>query len=297
MLTMIERIHLKILQLIEREGSLTAAAASLHLTQSALSHSIRKLETQSGVSIWAREGRHVRLTAAGQYLLDTASRLLPQFERADEVIAAFAAGEQGALRIGMECYPCYRWLLKVVEPFLAQWPGVDLDVVQQFQFGGMAALFNHDIDILVTPDPLSRRGVIFEPVFAYEQVLAVAGSHRFASQPWVRAADLSAETLLSYPVEVSRLDIYNSLLVPAGQAPAKRKIVESTDIMLQLVAAGRGVAALPKWLVDEYAATLPIVPVRLGETGIAKEINLGVRAPERDHQHIDAFLKLARAIA
>lgn len=297
MLTMIERIHLKILQLIEREGSLTAAAASLHLTQSALSHSIRKLETQSGVRIWAREGRHVRLTAAGQYLLDTANRLLPQFERADEVIAAFAAGEQGALRIGMECYPCYRWLLKVVEPFLAQWPGVDLDVVQQFQFGGMAALFNHDIDILVTPDPLSRRGVIFEPVFAYEQVLAVAGSHRFASQPWVRAADLSAETLLSYPVEVSRLDIYNSLLVPAGQAPAKRKIVESTDIMLQLVAAGRGVAALPKWLVDEYAATLPIVPVRLGETGIAKEINLGVRAPERDHQHIDAFLKLARAIA
>src|SRR5699024_1015144 len=134
---MIERSHLNILRQIERNGSLTAAAQSLHLSQSALSHSIKKLENQAGVRIWLREGRRIRLTAAGQYLLNAANRLLPQLERLDEAVSEFAAGEQGALRIGMECHPCYQWLLKVVRPFLAQWPGVDLDVLQQFQFGGM----------------------------------------------------------------------------------------------------------------------------------------------------------------
>lgn len=291
---MLERIHLRILRAIAREGSVTAAATSLHLSQSALSHSIRKLEYNSGARMWTREGRHVRLTPAGHYVLNAANRLLPQLERVDQVITEYAAGEKGSLRIGMECHPCYRWLLKVVRPFLLQWPGVDLDVLQQFQFGGMAALFNHDIDILVTPDPLTHSGVVFEPVFAYEQVLVVAHNHRLVAHTSIQAADLAREVLLSYPVDPGRLDIYTELLGPANQVPKQHKTVESTDIMLQLVAAGRGVAALPRWLVDEYAATLPIVPVRLGPAGIAKHINLGVRTPDRDQRHVEAFMALAR---
>ena len=294
---MLERIHLTILRQIEREGSLTAAAQSLHLTQSALTHSIRKLERRSGVRLWIREGRGVRLTAAGLSLLQAANRLLPQLERLDELLTEYAAGERGSLRIGMECHPCYQWLLKVVEPFLAQWPGVDIDVMQQFRFGGLAALFNHDIDILVTPDPLSRHGVVFEPVFDYEQVLVVGREHPLAARDRVWAADLRTETLLSYPVDPARLDIFTDILVPAGHAPRKHKTVESTDIMFQLVAAGRGVTALPDWLVDEYAQRLPIKAVRLGENGIAKQINLGVRTAERRHHHIEAFLALAQTVS
>lgn len=292
---MIERIHLNILRQIEREGSLTAAAKSLHLTQSALSHAIKKLETQSGVQIWTRDGRRVRLTNAGDYLLNAATRLLPQLERIDEVVAEYAAGEQGSLRIGMECHPCYQWLLKVVEPYLKQWPGVDIDVIQQFQFGGMSALFNHDIDILVTPDPLQKPGVVFHPVFDYEQVLAVARGHRLARKNQINASDLSNEVLFSYPVDAGRLDIFTHLLTPANISPRKHKTIESTDIMLQLVAAGRGVAALPKWLINEYADTLAIEPVRLGRKGIAKQINLGVRQNDRDNRHIAAFLQIAQS--
>lgn len=293
---MVERIHLNILRQIELKGSLTAAAESLHLSQSALSHSIKKLEKQAGVNLWLRDGRRIRLTAAGQYLLSAANRLLPQLERLDEKVSEFATGEQGRLRIGMECHPCYQWLLKVVNPFLTQWPGVDLDVLQKFQFGGMAALFNHEIDILVTPDPLARPGVTFEPVFDYEQVLVVARDHKLAHRDHVDATDLAREVLLSYPVDPIRLDVYSEILVPAGQVPKKHKNVESTDIMLQLVAAGRGVAALPRWLVDENAQTLAIAPVRLGKNGIAKQIFLGVRNPERKHRHIDAFLSLAQTV-
>ena len=73
---MLERIHLAIVQQVDKLGSLTAAASALNLTQSALSHSIKKLEQQLGTDIWLREGRSLRLTQAGQYLLQVANRVL-----------------------------------------------------------------------------------------------------------------------------------------------------------------------------------------------------------------------------
>ena len=292
---MLERIHLAVVQEFEKQGSLTAAAEALHVTQSALSHSMKKLERQLGADIWLREGRGLRLTQAGRYLLAVANRVLPQLNLAGERLRQFAAGERGSLRIGMECHPCYQWLLKVVSPYLAAWPDVDVDVKQKFQFGGIGALFGYEIDLLVTPDPLFKPGLKFEPVFDYEQVLAVAKDHALAAAAHVKPQQIAKEVLITYPVGIERLDIYNQFLLPAGVTPKRHKTIETTDIMLQMVASGRGVAALPRWLVREYAAKLDIVPVRLGARGIAKQIYLGAREADTGIDYLKAFIGLARA--
>lgn len=291
---MLERIHLVVVREIDRLGSQTAAADVLCLTQSALSHMIRKIEQQLGTPIWIREGRTLRMTQAGHYLLGLANRILPQFEHAEQRMQQYAEGQRGTLRIGMECHPCYQWLLKVVSPFLTSWPDVDVDVKQKFQFGGIGALFGHDIDILVTPDPLHKPGLRFEPVFDYEQVLVVNRAHRLAGQSHVTPKQLAEEVLITYPVEIERLDIYNQFLLPAGCMPKKRKIIETTDIMLQMVASGRGVAALPRWLVDEYAGKIGISPVKLGRNGIAKQIFLGLREQDASIDYLAAFMDTAR---
>ncbi len=291
---MLERIHLSIVQQVEQQGSLTAAAGVLNLTQSALSHSMKKLEQQLGTPIWLREGRSLRLTQAGQYLLAVANRVLPQLDLAEERLGQFAQGERGALRIGMECHPCYQWLLKIVSPYLAAWPDVDVDVKQKFQFGGIGALFGYEIDLLVTPDPLLKPGLRFVPVFDYEQVLVVAKDHRLAKAAFVEPQQLTPEVLISYPVPFERLDIYNQFLLPAGVSPRRHKAIETTDIMMQMVASGRGVAAMPRWLVEEYAAKMPVVPVRLGANGIPKQIYLGAREADIDVDYLRAFVELAR---
>jgi LysR family transcriptional regulator for metE and metH len=290
---MLERFHLMLVREVDRQGSLTAAAEVLCLTQSALSHSIKKIEQHLETPIWTREGRALRLTQAGRYLLQLANRVLPQLEHAEQVMAQYAVGQRGNLRIGMECHPCYQWLLKVVAPYLAAWPDVDVDVKQKFQFGGIGALLGHEIDLLVTPDPLHRPGLRYEPVFDYEQVLVVANGHRLAGQLHVAPDQLSDETLITYPVEIERLDIYNQFLLPAGCQPKRHKTIETTDIMLQMVASGRGVAALPRWLVDEYAPTLAISAVRLGPHGIAKQIFLGVREMDAEIGYLKGFVELA----
>ncbi len=291
---MLERIHLAIVQEVENQGSLTAAADVLCVTQSALSHSMKKLEQQLGTDIWLREGRSLRLTQAGQYLLAVAGRVLPQLDLAESQLRQFAQGERGTLRIGMECHPCYQWLLKIVWPYLATWPDVDVDVKQKFQFGGIGALFGYEIDLLVTPDPLYKPGLHFEPVFDYEQVLVVAKDHAFAQQAYVKPAQLSDETLITYPVSPERLDVYTQFLAPAGISPRRHKTIETTDIMLQMVASGRGVAALPRWLVLEYADKMDVVPVKLGRSGVAKQIHLGARKDDLDTDYLRAFVEFAR---
>lgn len=291
---MLQRVHLEIVSAVEEHGSLTAAADKLCLTQSALSHTVSKLERQLHTGIWHREGRSLRLTQAGEYLLAVANRVLPQLAHAEERMRQYAQGQRGTLRIGMECHPCYQWLLKIVSPYLAQWSDVDVDVKQKFQFGGIGALFGHEIDVLVTPDPLYRPGLRFEPVFDYEQVLVVGRDHRLGGAAHVLPPQLADEVLISYPVETERLDIYSQFLIPAGIIPKRHKVIETTDIMLQMIASGRGVGALPRWLVEEYAAKLPIVPVRLGRQGIAKQIFLGMREADIEIDYLRAFVELAR---
>ena len=291
---MLERSHLAVIREVERTGTLTAAAEVLCVTQSALSHAMKKLEDQLGTQIWLREGRTLRLTQAGEYLLAVANRMLPQLELAEQRVRQFAAGERGTLRIGMECHPCYQWLLKVVSPYLAAWPDVDVDVKQKFQFGGIGALFGYEIDLLVTPDPLFQPGLHFEPVFDYEQVLVVNRGHPLANAAYAKPQQLTSETLITYPVDIERLDIYTQFLMPAGISPRRHKCIETTDIMLQMVASGRGVAALPRWLVEEYAERLDVVPVQLGKKGVAKQIYLGARDSELHIDYLKAFIELAR---
>ena len=151
-----------------------------------------------------------------------------------------------------------------------------------------------DVFISRAPDPVLQPGLHFEPVFDYEQVLVVAQNHPLAQQAYARPRDLQGETLLSYPVSLERLDIYSQFLLPAGAAPAQHKTLETTDIMLQIVASGRGVAALPRWLVLEYAQRLPILPVRLGKAGIAKQIHLGWRQEDWGLDYLAAFVQAAR---
>ena len=293
---MIERTHLAIVLQVERLGTLTKAADYLCLTQSALSHAMKKLENQLGIKIWQKQGRRLQLTQAGTSILSLANRVLPQLEHTEQLMRQYAQGQRGTLRIGMECHPCYQWLLQVVSPYLAQWPNVDVDVKQKFQFGGMGALFSHDIDALVTPDPLFKKDVVYTPVFDYELVLVVNETHCLSHHDFVTPQMLSDEIFITYPVEVDRLDIFSKFMHPAQCSPRQHKTIETTDIILQMVASNRGISALPAWLVKQYSGHLPIKALRLGQKGINKQIFVGVRESDIDIEYISSFLNIAKSV-
>lgn len=278
---------------VHRLGSVTAAAERLNVTQSALSHMIRRVEERYGIALWVKHGRKLRYTQAGEYLLALSQRLLPQIELADRALVDFAAGQRGTLRIGMECHPCQGWIKWITPQYLMAWPDVDFDVRTAFRFDGVAALLDYEIDLLVTPDPVEAPELVFTPVIDYELVLVVNNAHPLAQRNWVTPQDLVTEELITVPVSVERLDIFTQFLIPAQCKPKRHRTVETTDLMLQLVAAGRGVSVLPDWLIVDEGADLPVRTVRLGKRGIHKSINLGIRRSEDTVEYIAGFLTIA----
>ena len=239
----------------------------------------------------------MQLTQAGQELLNLAHRILPQIEYNEAKLKQYAQGNIGSLKIGMECHPCYQWLLKITAPYIKKWSHVEIDVKQKFKFGGLGALFNYEIDILITPDPILKSDLHFESVFNYEQILVVGPAHPFRSLSYITPEQMASETLLTYPVEPSRLDIYSLFMTQKGIIPRHHKIIETTDIILQMVENNRGVTALPHWLVQENQDRFDIYPVRLGKDGIPKQLFIGSRKSDQTINYLNAFIQLAKQIS
>ena len=286
---MIERQHLLLVKTINDTGSVTKAATKLYLTQSAVSHAMKKLEMQLSVQLWRKAGRQVKLTAAGERLLQMANKLLPQFEKLERDLVAYAKGEEGSIKLGIECYPCFQWLLKFVGPYLKANPNIDIDINNDFKFGGIGALLNYEIDLLITPDPLYQSNLRYIPIFTYEQVLVVHKHHPFAQLAYLTPELMTDQTLYTYPVEPQRLDIFSKFLTPAGYGVKQHKTLENTEMILAMVKNERGVAALPDWLVNEELnedlLTLPV-----GSSGMVKQTYFAVRANEQLGPSLEAFV-------
>jgi LysR family transcriptional regulator for metE and metH len=254
---------------------------------------MKKLESSIGTRLWQKDGRGLRLTRSGRYLLEVSRKILPQFAQAEKMLEQYAQGKRGMLCIGMECHPCYRWFSTIVAKYLTQWMDVELDVKQEFQFDGIQALLDFEIDLLITPDPVKTKNLSFTPLFEYEHVLAVPQSHSLAQRDHILAEDLLDQVLITYPVPLERLDIFTRCLIPAQCRPQHHKTIETTDIILQMVASGRGITALPRWLVEDSQERFGLKAVPIGPGGIWKEISAGIRDQDSTTDYIQGFIALA----
>ncbi len=293
---MIELSHLRIIHALKQHGTLTEAANALCLSQSALSHQIRYLEKKLDLPLWRREGRNLRLSRAGEHLLRLAQQVLPLMARSEQTLKAYAEGQQGSLRIGVECYPCYQWLSRVMGHFLRQMPAVDLDIVNKFQFSGLEGLLNHHIDLLVTPDLIKKPGLVYEPLAEYELLLLTARDHPLAQKSWLSPAQLADETLLTFPVPLQRLDIMTQFLQPAGIQPAQHREIESLEIMLQLTVLNRGVCIAPEWIMTHNEQAQNLQRIRLGKAGLRQTLYLAHHQSDRSIAYLQQFIEIGKSI-
>jgi LysR family transcriptional regulator for metE and metH len=230
--------HLKTLHALREADSLVDAADRLHLTQSALSHQFKELEERMGMPLFVRKTKPVRFTSAGLRLLQLADSVLPQLRHAERDISRLAGGVAGRLHMAIECHSCFQWLMPTIDQFRDAWPEVELDLASGFAFAPLPALARGDLDLVVTSDPLELAGITYVPLFTYEAMLAVANQHPLAARPYVVPEDLVNETLITYPVERDRLDIFTRFLEPADIEPAQVRTSELTVMMMRDAALG-----------------------------------------------------------
>jgi LysR family transcriptional regulator for metE and metH len=292
----IEFRHLRTIRAIHEAGGLARAADQLNITQSALSHQVKGLEEQAGVELFVRRSKPLKLSAAGMKLLRLAERILPEIEALEEEFEGLQSGKSGRLHIAIECHACFEWLFPVLEEFRKAWPDVDVDIRPGLAFGALPALQREEVDLVVSSDPETLDGVEFAPLFDYEPVFVAASQHPLAAKPFVVAEDFRDETLITYPVERARLDVFSQLLTPAKVEPRAVRQVELTAVILLLVASNRGVAVLPDWVVREVRYSSDYVTRTLTEQGITRRLYAAIRTEDASKPYMAHLLRLARTI-
>jgi LysR family transcriptional regulator for metE and metH len=290
----IEFRHLRTIKAIHDCGGLARAADQLNITQSALSHQIKGLEDQAGVELFLRRSKPMKLSAAGLRLLRLAEQILPQVEAAQHEFSSLRDGRTGRMHIAIECHACFEWLFPVLESFRKSWGDVDVDIRPGLAFDALPALQKEEVDLVVSSDPEDLPGVEFVELFDYNPVFVAASSHPLAEKDFIEAEDFRGQTLITYPVERTRLDVFSQLLIPARVEPASIRQVELTAVILLLVASNRGISVLPDWVVREVKYNSDYVTRPLTKEGITRRLYAAVRTEDLEKPFVQELVKLAR---
>ncbi len=289
----IEFRHLRTVRAIHEAGGLARAAEQLNITQSALSHQIKGLEEQAGVELFVRRSKPMKLSAAGMRLLRLANQILPEVEALEAEFNGLRDGSSGRLHIAIECHACFEWLFPVLEKFRKLWPDVDVDIRPGLAFDAMPALQKEEVDLVVSSDPENLPGIEFSHLFDYAPVFVAASQHPLAQKSFVEAEDFRGETLITYPVERSRLDVFSQLLTPAKVEPAAVRQAELTAVILLLVASNRGVSVLPDWVVREVKYSSDYVTRPITEQGLTRQLFAATRSEDLEKPFMRDLIRLA----
>ncbi|GKY87163.1 LysR family transcriptional regulator [Sinisalibacter aestuarii] len=286
--------HLRTIRAIHEAGGLARAADMLHITQSALSHQVKALEDQVGMELFHRRSKPMKLSPAGLKLLRLAEHILPEVAAVEEEFRAMQSGRSGRLHIAIECHACFEWLFPVLDGLRTAWPDVDVDIRMRLAFDAIEALRREEVDFVISSDPVSLPGVVFKPLFDYEPMFVCPRGHRLAEKDFIEAEDFEGEVLLHYPVERAKLDVFTQLLTPARIEPRGMRGVELTEVILMLVAAGRGVTVLPDWVLRDYRGRPDYVVKRITAQGLSKRMYAAVREEDEARPYIAHMIRLAR---
>ena len=259
--------HLRLVWTVAEAGGLTKAAERLRLTPSALSHQLKALERIAGGALFRRDGRTMRLTAAGELLFEVAVRVLGLVASAEERLAKLNQGSAGIVRLSTHCYTGYHWLPAVIRAFHVDHPDAEVSIVAEATRRPLPALYAREIDVAITTDRPDDANVRVRPVLRDEVVLLVAPWHPLAKKPWVEPAEIAREHLLMYAERPENSVLCMEILRPAGLWPRKTTSIQLTEAIIEMVKSGLGVAALAEWAVHPHLRGGALVARRITRKG------------------------------
>ncbi len=272
-------------------GSITRAAAHLHVAQPALTRHVQRLEDELNVALFTRANRGVRLTEAGQKLLDGATRILRDIERTGDEIRAQDAHPSGKIILGITPTLCPVLVPELFARMRRDYPMIELKVMHAGMVRLEEFVIDGRVDIALLSE-LSRSRLIVSTRLAEEEMVLV-------TRPGARPAGIVGGD------ELSR----TPLILGDGLRAAMDALLAGLDIELQvdtelndhetirlMVAAGAGAAVLPLSSVSRECARGLVEAHRITGAGLFRTLALGVRASRNASLARDAAARTIRAM-
>jgi DNA-binding transcriptional LysR family regulator len=267
--------HLRYFEAVARHRHVTRAAQELHIAQPSLSKQIQGLEAELGVALFDRIGRRVELTAAGRLLLPYARRALREISDARAALRQWSSLEHGQVAIGATPTVGAHLLPSALAEFHQRHPALELSL-REMGAARLAALLDEgSIDLAVVSVGLPALASV--ELFSEELIIAVAADHRLAQRQAVRGDELAEEHFILFPEGYELRSRTFQLCRAAGFEPRVVLDGGETDTVVRLVAAGLGVALVPRLALEGATG---IVSLSLSDSELRRTLRL-VWHPER----------------
>jgi len=273
---------------------LAEAADQLHVTQSALSHQIKGIREQLGIDLFVKNVKPLKLSVEGLRFLRAAERILPEIDALKAEVGDLQSGKTGRLHIAIECHACYEWLFPVLSLFRDSFSNVDIDIRPGLSFRALAALAEGEVDVVISSDPENINDIEYHHLFNYSPTFIASYENPLSEKSYIEAIDFSGETLITYPVERSRLDVFSQFLLPAKVEPKLVRQVELTAVILLLVGANKGISVLPDWVLGSSNSSENIVSRPLTADGLDRKLYAATRITESQKAYMHKFLELCK---
>jgi LysR family transcriptional regulator, regulator for metE and metH len=263
--------HFRLVDAISKEGTLTKAANTLHLTQSALSHQLRELERELDVEIFNRQGKRLHLSEQGYRFLRSAEKILAEVRLLEEDINNYKNGKTGKLSISMQCYTAYHWLPGIIKYYKKRWPDINIQILSDATRRPLEYLMNGDLDIGIIRTQMVNTKIKYEPIFEDSLMAVVNSDHPLAKKDIVAISDFQGEELILPLYDPSYQDtpVIESLIQAQQVKPKTLHRIHYTDATIEMVSAGLGITVMADWIVAPYLKNRNLVARPLQHT-IAK---------------------------
>jgi LysR family nitrogen assimilation transcriptional regulator len=272
-------------------GSITRAAAHLHVAQPALTRHVQRLEDELNVALFTRANRGVRLTEAGQKLLDSATRILRDIERTGDEIRAQDAHPSGKIVLGITPTLCPVLVPQLFARMRREYPMIDLKVMHAGMVRLEEFVIDGRVDIALLSE-LSRSRLVVSTRLAEEEMVMVTRPHARPPGP------VSTEELRRTPLIIGDglRAAMDALLAGLGVELDVETELNDHETIRVMVSEGAGTAVLPLSSVSRECARGMLEAHRITATGIFRTLALGVRASRNASLAREAVARMLAAM-
>ncbi|MEQ9466428.1 MAG: LysR family transcriptional regulator [Ekhidna sp.] len=282
--------HLKLIREVAETKSLTKAKDALFLSQSALSHQLKEIESQLGTQLFHRVNKQLILTNAGKMVLESAERILKELEKTERSIKKYVSGTSGTLRLATQCYTCYHWLPSLMADFKKEFPNVEIEIFHNNNADVEDQILDGSIDLAIIYENSNRQNVDYHELFRDEVFAIVPKNHPWAKKSYVEATDFADQNVIihSYPLE--SVSLFSQVLIPEGISPRKVMQVQVTEAVVELVKAGMGVNVMAKWILEPYLKNEDLELIPVTKRGIHRTWAAITLKDENRPQYLENFI-------
>lgn len=275
----IDLVSLALFVAVARLGSISAGARQSNLAVGAASKRISDLEAAMGAPLLFRNASGVAPTDAGAAFLVHAQRVLKEVEQLTGVMADYAQGVRGQVRVAANTSSITQFLPEDLSAFMAEHPAVRIELEEQSSQVIVDAVLENRADIGIFADRTPARGLTTLPYREDELVLIVPRGHALARRERLSFAESLDYDYVGLPASTSLATRLRDESERLGRAIRMRIEVRSFDAMCRMVVATQGVGVLPRLAAEPHARSMQIKLIALEDAWARRELLLGVRNP------------------